>query len=85
MADITRGQPAASLIFIPFDPVGPKGSKSRALSGESDKPKRRLITEEEKANIKAVKAKGACLRCRILKKHVCCVHTRILIMPDYAV
>jgi hypothetical protein len=65
--DTLRGD---SLTFIPFDPVDPKGSKGRVLSSQAHKPKKRLVTEEEKVNVRAVKAKGACLRCKILKKQV---------------
>jgi len=74
-----------SLTIIPFDPVDPKGSKSRALSSQADKPKRCLITEEDRANMRAVKAKGACLRCKVLKKQVCTERTRIFMKPNFAV
>ena len=64
-------QPGDSLTFIPFDPINLNGSGNRALSGQTKKPRRRLLTEEEKANIRVVKAKRPCLRCKILKKQVC--------------
>jgi hypothetical protein len=75
MGDTNSTQPGDSLTFIPFDPFDPKGSKNRAIYIPTQIPRRRLITEEEKANIRAVKAKGPCWRCKVLKKQVCIVAT----------
>jgi hypothetical protein len=75
MKDSKRTRMSDSLTFIQFDPVNPKGSKSHAVAVQPEKPKKRLVTEEDKVNIKAVKAKGACWRCKVLKKQVCSVST----------
>jgi hypothetical protein len=61
-------QAPVGLTFVAFDPSDP--TASHRASARSSKPKQRLVTEEEKANIRAVRAKGPCMRCKILKKQV---------------
>jgi hypothetical protein len=58
------------LSFISFNPLDAVGSRKRSLSTKNEASKRRL-TEEQKVNVRAVKATGPCLRCKVLKKQVC--------------
>jgi hypothetical protein len=78
MCDSSGDQWGSGFAFFVFDPDEPKDLKPRAPSGHVERARRRTITEEERANIRAVKAKGPCLRCKILKKQVCFVHKCIL-------
>ena len=74
MCDFSGGQRANSFTFVDFDPDDPNGLRPRALSGQTERVKRRTTTEEERSNIRAVKSKGPCLRCKILRKQVCFAH-----------
>lgn len=71
MCDPQEYQAADSLTFIPLDPNNPEASSVRNSSGQVDRLRRRTISEEDKANMRIVRAGGACLRCKILKKQVC--------------
>lgn len=67
MCDSSGDQRGSGFTFVVFNPDEPKDLKPRAPSDHAERARRRTITEEERANIRAVKAKGPCLRCKILK------------------
>ena len=61
--------PITGVLYSELDRI--TGLTNSELFGQTHSPRRRLTTEEERANIRTVKKTGACLRCKIHKKQVC--------------